>query len=138
MKQCPPIGTFSVCERVIVEGSGYTYVRGQVEDSEPALMLTSERHKVEALSKDTPSIMLNLEARLRKLQAKGFPYSSVNRYFRASLKDEQVGLFDLKDALTYARGEPEKTYTDAYIALAQVPSTISMSWLYSVVEGMPE
>jgi hypothetical protein len=87
--------------------------------------------------KNTASIVINLEAKLRKAQEKGIPYASLNQYFRSVLKNDQVGLFDLKNLLTYGRGEPEKTYSDAYIALRQIPGTIELSGLYDVVDGLP-
>jgi hypothetical protein len=139
MNSCPPHGSYSVCERVTVGGAGYTYVRGQVADKiETSAVKPYDRLKVEALGKDTPSILLNLEVRLRRLQEKGIPYSTINRYFRAALNDDQIGLFNLKEMLTYGRGEPEKGYSDAFTALSQIPSSINMSWLYSIVDGMPE
>lgn len=139
MQNCPPEGTYSVCERVTVGGSGYTYVRGMVEEnSEHHEVDKTERPLVQALGKDTASILFNFEYKLRKLQEKNVPYASVNRYLRNSLKDEDFGMFNLRDSMTFARNEPEKTYADAYIALSQIPSTVSMVGLYSIVEGLPE
>jgi hypothetical protein len=139
MKNCPSDESFTVCERVNVSGqNGYTYIRGQ---SQPMVQATGhhvERHQVQTMGKDTASILFNLEFKLRELQAKGIPYSTVNRYFRAVLKDEQYGMFDLKQSLTYERNDPQKTYQDAYTALTLIPSTLDMSWLYAIVEGIPK
>lgn len=87
--------------------------------------------------KNTASIVINFEAKLRRAQEKGIPYSSINQYLRATLKEDQIGLFDLRELMTYGRGEPDKTYSDAYIALRQIPSSIDMSGLYNVVDGLP-
>jgi hypothetical protein len=135
---------------VTVGGAGYTYVRGlseqkvqqpqtlQSESHSNSKMEPSARIAVQAMGKDTASILINFEYKLRQLQTKNIPYSSINRYLRASLKDEDIGMFNLRDSMTFARGEPEKTYADAYLALSQIPSTISMIGLYSIVDGLPE
>lgn len=138
MKNCPPEGSFSVCERVSVGTSGYTYVRGNVE-TRPVLESTpKERFSVETLGKDMGSILLNFEVKLRSLELKGVPYATLNRYFKTAMSDDQYGMFDLKALLTYERTDPVKTYADAYLALSQIPGTISMTWLYSVVDGIPK
>lgn len=137
MKNCPSEG-FSVCERVQVGGSGYTLVRGlQDEGQSNPVGNQPERFETKAMLKNTASIVINFEAKLRRAQEKGIPYSSINQYLRATLKEDQIGLFDLRELMTYGRGEPDKTYSDAYIALRQIPSSIDMSGLFTVVDGLP-
>ena len=130
MENCPAEG-FSFCERVEVGGAGYTHVRGLEDEKQP------ERFKTEVMLKNSASIVLNFEAKLRKMQGKGVPYVSVNQYLRSTLKEDQIGLFDLRELMTYGRGEPEKTYADAYTALRQIPGSIDMTGLYNVVDGLP-
>jgi hypothetical protein len=123
---------------VEVKGGFYTHVRGLPEGSSPEVAAPApERLETQAMLKNTASIVINFEAKLREAQAKGIPYASINQYLRATLSADQVGLFNLRDLMTYGRGESEKTYSDAYTALRQIPGTIDMSGLYSVVEGLP-
>lgn len=144
MRNCPPDDQFSVCEVRQQAGGSYTYVLGAAEKTkvEPSASRfpVSRGMEVSKMGKDSGSIILNLEVKLRKLQTAGVPYATINRYFRSSISDETtIGLFNLKDLLTYnPRSDPPKDYSDAYTAISQFPSGIDVSTLFSIVDGMPK
>lgn len=132
MKNCPPDDQFSVCE----SRGNYTYVLG----SKGPNAKRETRQEVGALLKNNGSILINFESKLRALQARSFPYSSVNRYLRIAITDDMaVGLFNLKESMTFnPRSDPPKDYNDAYLALQQVPSGFDVSVLFDVVNGLPD
>lgn len=131
---CPEEGEFSLCKVVHIGNASYTHTRGV--SAKPKT--EGFRPNVGTLLKESASILIHLEMKLRALESKGIPYTTVNRYFLRVITDDlNVGLFNLKDSLTSGRGEIPKSYADAYSAIQQIPNGIDITSLFGVVDGLP-
>ena len=84
---------------------------------------------------------LGLVQGIRENEKEGIQYSVLNKYFRDEFKKisdrNPMGIAFVIDILTYdPRNDPAKTYTQVYAALDQLPSSIDLTEMYDIIEGL--